>query len=659
MSSLLAILHRPSAARPAPDASLWAHFPGSELPPPETTLRRGWVRLVGLSALAVTAAYLVWRTVATLHGATLWLGVPLLVLEGWALISLFLYTVSLWDLDAGRVPAPVRRTDLRVAALIPTYNEPREVLLPTIAAAVAMRLPHETWVLDDGRRPWVAELAASLGARYTTREGNEHAKAGNINALLPRLTADLIAVFDADHVAEADFLVRTLGYFDDPRIALVQTPQDFYNLDSFEHIERPGSPRYGEQELFYRGLAAGRNRWDSAFWCGTNAVVRLSALREVGGVATQSVTEDIHTTIRLHRRGWKTAYHNEVLARGLAAGDAEQYLTQRLRWGTGAMQVLRTENPAVVSGLRPMQRVSYLSTLLGWFDSWRTLGYVLLPVATVLTGAIPIAAPAMTFLAWFSAAFVLQRLALRALARGRAPQIHSTLFEFVRLPANLQATTALFARRPLPFVVTPKGRQGGDERRRTALPRLIPALLVLSGLAAAWYAATSFGLTPVTYRVPWVAHGAAVWLLVNAVMLVLAAKRIRHLRFAAERRASVRFERAATVSVDGVPCQPRDVSLTGASVAAPGALLRTGQQVRVRLDVGGTTLVLRAVTRSVVAHDDDRQVAGLEFHDIGHGDQARLALALFGTGIVPQLVPAPDGESAAKSRGLRTADKAA
>ena len=66
----------------------------------------------------------------------------------------------------------------------------------------------------------------------------------------------------------------------------------------------------------------------------------MEALRELGGVAHESVTGDIHTTVRIHRRGWRTGYHNEVLAYGLAAEDAEQYQTQRVRWGPGAMQVL-------------------------------------------------------------------------------------------------------------------------------------------------------------------------------------------------------------------------------------------------------------------------------------------------------------------------------
>ena len=119
-------------------------------------------------------------------------------------------------------------------------------------------------------------------------------------------------------------------------------------MQGWQHRARAGREGGGwasEQALFYRILQPGKNRWTGAFWCGTGAVVRVAALREVGGVATETITEDIHTTIRLHRRGWRTVYHNEVLARGLAASDAARYQLQRHRWGTGAMQVLRSENP--------------------------------------------------------------------------------------------------------------------------------------------------------------------------------------------------------------------------------------------------------------------------------------------------------------------------
>jgi len=612
--------------------------------PAERPGRRAWIRAAAIVAIVVTSGYLVWRVTSTLDGAALWLAVWLLVMELHALVSLALHTFDLWDLDAAPPAAPPagplgRLAQPRVAVLIPTYNEPREVLLPTVAAAVALRPGHETWVLDDGARPWVAELAAELGAHYRTRPDRDHAKAGNINAILPELEVELIAVFDADHIAHADFLTRTMPYFADRRVALVQTPQEFYNAESFEHVRTRRGRGFGEQQLFYRAVSAGRNRWGAAFWCGTNAVLRLAALREVGGVATDSLTEDIHTTIRMHRRGWRTVYHNEVLAVGLAAGNVQQYLGQRLRWGSGAMQVLRRENPAVVSGLRLTQRISYLSTLLGWFESWRTLGYLVLPVATVLSGGLPVAAAPEVFLPVFAAVFLGQRLALRLLAREHATVWHAVVFEVLRLPANLRATLALLRPRSRPFAVTAKGR-GGQARDRMPVPRLLVGLAATQLVGFGWYAASVAGAGPVHYPVAWVAHGAAAWMVLNTAVLGIAIRRIRSPRYGVERRAAVRFPVRGQALFDDRPVGLQDVSLTGASVSAAAGAVTVGQRGTLSFTTGsGVPLCLPAVVRSVSPPSSGGAVqVGTEFDGVTDRAVAGLALALFRTDLSPDLI---------------------
>src|SRR5450759_496100 len=197
------------------------------IPLRESPRRRAMIRSVAVAALALSAGYRTWRGLFTLDVGAAWLSVPLYVLEIHAAFGLFLFTLSLWDIDVRPTIGPTLTTAHRVAVLIPTYNEGREILLPTVAAAVSMRVDHETWVLDDGNRPDVQRMAEELGAHYLARPTHEHAKAGNLNHAL--------GIVDAEHVSHPDFLVRTLGYFDDPRLALVQTPQDFYNRSSFEH----------------------------------------------------------------------------------------------------------------------------------------------------------------------------------------------------------------------------------------------------------------------------------------------------------------------------------------------------------------------------------------------------------------------------------------
>ena len=611
--------------------------PGRDIPLPESTARRWAIRSVAIVALLTTCLYLGWRILFTVDPVAWWVSIPLLVLEFHAALGLALFTFSLWDVDAARPARDVTVTDERVAVLIPTYNEGIEILMPTIAAALAMRVDHETWVLDDGNRPEVATLARDLGAHYIARPEHSHAKAGNLNHALGVIEADLIAVLDADHVAAPDFLVHTLGYFDDPKVAVVQTPQEFYNTDSFEHATGGEGERYHEQVLFYRILQPAKNRWKAAFWCGTGAVVRVAALRDVGGVATDTITEDIHTTIRLHRRGWRSVYHNEVLARGLAAGDADTYQLQRNRWGTGAMQVLRNENPLWVSGLTIQQRLAYAATLLGWFDAWRSLGYLLLPIAVVVTGAVPIRAEPLTFALAFSTTFILQQLAMRVLSRGCHRPILSILFELVRMTPNLLATlTLLPTRRRITFKVTPKGRQDdGTGRRKVHVPQPLLWLAALSVFASAWFTATVMGATPVTYEVPWAAYAAFGWLVVNVGLVFLAIRRIRASRYAPERRASVRFATDMAASIDGAPCTVTDLSLTGARLVVPAAI-DGGLSRTITLSFGGEKIALGGVVRSVIGRGDGSIVCGFEFVPGQHRACARLALGLFATRVAPR-----------------------
>jgi cellulose synthase (UDP-forming) len=621
-------------------------------PEPESPGTRRSVQALAVLALTVGVAYLAWRTLFTLNLSVWWLSVPLLLLEAHAVAGLALFAFSLWDVDA--VP-PAPRCEVapgRVAVLIPTYSESADILLPTIAAAAALRPAHETWVLDDGDRPEIRRLAHELGVEYLARRDRTGAKAGNINHALTVVDADFVAILDADHVAGPDFLVNTLGYFADPKVAFVQTPQDFYNTDSFEHEHRKGWRRrshterdaYSEQALFYRVLQPGKNRWGAAFWCGTGAVVRMTALREVGGVATESVTEDIHTTIRMHKRGWHSVYHNEVLSRGLAAADAQQYQLQRRRWGTGAMQVLKSaDNPLITPGLRFTQRVAYAATLVGWFDAWRTLGYLLLPPAVLLTGAVPIRANALTFLGFFSVTFVVQRAALRRLARGRAPHMLAAVFDVVRMNANIGATLTLFSRRSSGFVVTPKGRVGGD-RRRQMPPLLLLFVAAVSLVAVVWFGLTMLGLTPLHYGVNWAAYGACGWLVVNSGLVAAAVRRIRDERFAGERRASVRFDVEVDGDLGGVPCTVDDLSLTGARVLVPGILAGEFEPGSAQdLLVGMPDPVrLRVVVRSR-RETFGGVTVGVQFAADQAGPRAALALGLFQSQVVPDRVDEPTG----------------
>jgi cellulose synthase (UDP-forming) len=623
---------------------LRAPVPAPALPAAETPIRRSAIRGIALAALAVSAVYLLWRVMSTIDLAVWWVSVPMLVLEIHATLALALSAFSLWDVDAAPEARALGRTKLKIAVVVPTVNEGIEILIPTIAAAAAMRVRHQTWVLDDGARPEVKKLARELGVKYLARAEHEHGRAGNLNDALSVIKADLVAVLDADHVADPAFLERTVAYFDDPQVALVQTPQEFYNRDSFEHDAVAGDgERFHEQALVQRMVGPGRNRWAAATWSGSGAVLRVAALQAVGGVATETVTEDVHTTVRLHRQGWKTVYHNQVLSRGLAAADADTYQAQRLRRGTGAMQVLRLERPLWAAGLTLPQRVSYAAALLTPLDAWRTLGFMILPIVVVVTGAVPVRADPLVFILAFGLTYAVQQLAFGALSRGCYRPILSIVFGLVRMTPNLRASRSLITGTGREFPVTPKGRVS-DDRAPVRAPLPLRLLLTASVAAAMLFALVlAGGRTLDAYALGWSAVALA-WLAGNAVLIGLATRRIRSLRYAPERRASVRFEADLPVWVGTMPAETLDVSTTGARVVANRAV-PVGDQVTLTFDVDDEVVTVTGTVRSSRPDVAGLTVHGVEFAPGQHAARARLALGLFRTREAPLVdraaAPAP------------------
>jgi len=610
-----------------PDAALdlLPSFGRGGRPKPENRTRLLRIHAFAVVTLIFGFIYIGWRYADTINLSVWYIAVPLIVAETHNVFGLFLFTLALWDIDSSPPWRPVDQTNLRIAVLIPTYNEPEEVLLPTIAGALAMQIPHETWVLDDGKRPAVHKLATEMGAHYLTRPDHSHWKAGNLNHAMDFIQADIFAIFDADHVAGPDFLRHTLCYFDDPKVAVVQTPQDFYNTDSFEHEQQTDQAIFHEEAVFYRVIAPGKNLWGGAFWCGTCSLVRYSALEEVGGVALDSVTEDIHTTIRLNRKGWQAVYHNEVLARGLAPADAVQYMVQRNRWAVGAMQVLRLENPLFSRGLSFGQRLSFATTILAWFDSWRTLTFILLPAAVIFTGASPIDASGRIYVPMFLAAFVSQFILLRLLARGYYPPILSLVFEMLRLPAVLPATFAILnPRKRRAFRVTKK--DASEDHRTVQPPQLLVFLMSVSTVSIVWFVLTMLGFSPTHYgeNAPAVI-GSFIFASANFWLLAVAIRRVSAAQYAGNRRAATRFEVFLRGDLGGEACVVRDLSFTGARVESGAAAWQRGQPVRLVIRAAETEHTLQTEVIRVRAVSGRNDIA-LRFLKGQRGTVGALAL---------------------------------
>ncbi len=469
---------------------------------------------------------------------------------------------------------------------IPTYNEPVEVIAPTIAASCALEPRHETWVLDDGDRPWVRELSEQYGARYVRRDEHTHAKAGNMNHAMDLMAQeaadggidfDVIAVLDCDHVPLPTFLTTTLAWFDDPKVALVQAPQTYYNSGAFDD-----DGVSGEQGVFFHVQLPARNK-DGAgpFWCGSTSLIRTSALREIGGIATDTIVEDMHTTLVLIRNGWKTVYHHQVVALGLAPATPEQYLLQRRRWGMGSMQVLAKEKLwGAKRWLSWRNYYEYLTGTLWWLEGVATILLLLIPMVILISGAETSTADAKTFAAVFLVMFVLRLWGVKQLFRQHLQYGTAFSLRIFRIPVGLACFWWLLTRKSLEFEVTPKA--GADERIRGQAPKILTAIFA-SVVAVLVYAALGTqGL------VPWRASDAATvasasWLVIAALVLLMGIRRISSASFATSRRNAHRIAVQAPVILGGAPGTLVDISVGGAAVSTPIGAVPVGDALELEL----------------------------------------------------------------------------
>jgi cellulose synthase (UDP-forming) len=586
--------------------------------------------LIALTAL-LGVNYIIWRWVFSVNWQAWWIGVPLVVVETYSLIDCLLFGMMMWRLkDRGEPDPPL--PDVSVDVFITTYNEPVDLVMNTARAAERIRYPHRTWVLDDGARPEMRAAAEADGVGYITRSVDwaghaRHAKAGNLNNALAATDGEFLLILDADQVPKPSILDRTLGFFADPAVALVQTQQIFVNV--------PDSDPLGSQApLFYGPIQQGKDGWNAAFFCGSNAVLRREAMmqmgirgyvedvertirralrtadkvlararrhtmepqvvaaldmvraavgvarhqlaaggplaevtmtfqravddaahsvvahdldalradlgeiesltRDMGGdlgalmvndtaidrlahrdwsplgaiesvralvravdvdrggeaqavmpMATISVTEDMATAMRLHAHGWRTVYHNESLADGLAPEDLGTMLTQRLRWGQGTMQVMLRENPLLKRGLSPGQRLMYFATMWSYLSGFAAIIYIAAPIIYLCFGVLPVQAFSLDFFARFIPFIVLNQLLFVVIARGvrtwRGQQYSLALF-----PIWIRAFTTAFNNvvlgRPLGFAVTPKTKREWSPQWRLIRPQLIA--MGLLGFAA-------------------------------------------------------------------------------------------------------------------------------------------------------------------------------
>lgn len=457
------------------------------------------------------AAYFVWRLTAFNPSAPVYSALFYAAeMYGFAISLFMIYASFHVRVRNPAAPAP----GLSVDVFITTYNEPLDVVRRTALAAVRMDYAHETWILDDGNRPELKALAKEVGCRYLPREKNVNAKAGNLNNGLAHATGEFVVLFDADHVAEKNFLMRTLGYFRDPGLAMVQTPQDYYNLGSFQH-GRPKRSRliWHEQSYFHYIGQTGRDWRNAATLCGCSAVLRRKAIDEVGGFATETVTEDMHTIVRIQKNKWNTAYHAEPLAFGIAPPDFRGYMRQRLRWGEGNLQVCREEGLPFTRDLTFAQRLCYFVLTTPYLEGWHKLILYLGPIIVLFSSVPPIHADLATFFAFFTPLYIGAFAYYNVIGRGFGRVIATERFTMARFAVALYSTLGLFRKR-IRFRVSSKNLAGS-----LSLMSIVPQALIgaASVLAVAYTGYRYWSGLPL-FMPDWLALLVCVWALINSYM---------------------------------------------------------------------------------------------------------------------------------------------
>lgn len=570
--------------------------------------------MMGIASIVVLR-YWTWRLTATLPEpgltASFLLAIILFAVETYSILVFFLNAYITADpVDRGLPPKVDVEKLPTVDILIPSYNEPADMLAITLSAAKNMIYParlRNVVLCDDGgtdqrcnasdpdlarrsqaRRAELQQLCKDLGVLYSTRARNEHAKAGNMSAALARLDGDLVVVFDADHVPSRDFLARTVGYFvEDPQLFLVQTPHFFINRDPIERNLGLKCPP--ENEMFYAMIHRGLDRWGGAFFCGSAAVLRRKALDSVGGFAGETITEDAETALEIHSKGWRSLYLERAMIAGLQPETFASFIQQRGRWASGMVQMLMLKNPLFRSGLTLQQRLCYINSMAFWFFPIIRLVYLLAPLSYLFFGVeifVTTFDDAMAYTLGYMAVSLLAQNAI--FSRFRWPLI-SEIYEIAQAPYLAGAIARTLLRpRSAKFNVTAKDETLAEDYISPIYgPLAFLFLLVTAGVVA--------------LVVRWIAFPGdrnvlsvvGIWALINFFLVSIALRSVCEKQ---QRRSAPRVEmqEPASVTWEGLGdlqlnAEVSDASTSGArlrlkDLPQPGAgrMVRQGEEILFR-----------------------------------------------------------------------------
>jgi cellulose synthase (UDP-forming) len=558
---------------------------------PTLPLRQAWARYILFSAVwLIVIRYLFWRLSDTVLPATgsvteltlIWF---CFFAEVFALCDAFILYVTFLRTSERHAEADRHEARLRalppdllpsVDVLIPTYNEPFDVIEKSIVGALCLDYPNfAVWVLDDGRRAWLRSFCNEKGVGYVTRPDNKHAKAGNINHALKHISADYFAIFDADFVPQRNFLMRTLGFFEDGAVGIVQVPHAFYNHDPMQVNLALRKSLPDDQRFFFEAIMPSRDGWNAAFCCGSNSVTRRNAIRQVGDeLPIGSITEDMLLTLAMLRRGYITRYLCERLAFGLAPESITAFFVQRQRWARGAIQTLYLREGPLGPSLSFIHRLLFLPT--HWVtQSLLCLMSVVTPLIFLWTGLRPLVNVTAASGLYYILPMVLALVGGISIFAERKyfPLAAQVLGLFQSLKILPTALATLLRPHGHIFKVTPKGAGSAGAGYEVGIFASALALLLLTFAGLIVNATPDWRIVRQAALVPLVAF----WCGINLIQLFLVCMMCLQLPV---RRGEERFEIDEPMWLQDehgarMLARTRDISLSGARirlVVGPGEL---------------------------------------------------------------------------------------
>jgi len=263
-------------------------------------------------------------------------------------------------------------------------GEPYEMITETLTAIQAITYPHNAYLCDEADDPFLRDFCREIGVYHVTRTNKINAKAGNINNALNLSSGELCVVLDPDHVPFSNFLDPIVTHFNDPKIGYVQIVQAYKNND--EGLIAKGAAQQTYQ--FYGPMMMTMNKYGTVLAIGANCTFRRKALESIGGHAA-GLAEDMHTSMQLHAKGWKSVYVPAVLARGLVPSTLSAYYKQQLKWSRGVFDLLVTAYPALFKKFTWRQKLHYASIPLHYLSGIIFLINFLIPVIALFFGVTP------------------------------------------------------------------------------------------------------------------------------------------------------------------------------------------------------------------------------------------------------------------------------